>query len=45
MTGPTTLVTAREAIPAASPSVFLAGPTPDKRAPVPSWRPEALRAR
>ncbi|MER5418108.1 nucleoside 2-deoxyribosyltransferase domain-containing protein [Streptomyces virginiae] len=34
---------AREPIPAASPSVFLAGPSPDKSAPVPSWRPEALR--
>ncbi|MFD4870213.1 hypothetical protein [Streptomyces sp. NPDC058412] len=35
---------AREPIPAAGPSVFLAGPTQDKRAPVPSWRPVALRA-
>ncbi|MFD4577635.1 nucleoside 2-deoxyribosyltransferase domain-containing protein [Streptomyces sp. NPDC058417] len=35
------LVMAREAIPA-GPKVFLAGPTPDKSAPVPSWRPEAL---
>jgi hypothetical protein len=35
------LVMAREPIPA-GPKVFLAGPTPDKRAPVPSWRPEAL---
>ncbi|MFI5672224.1 nucleoside 2-deoxyribosyltransferase domain-containing protein [Streptomyces sp. NPDC051704] len=34
---------AREPIPAAGPSVFLAGPTPDKSLPVPSWRPEALR--
>ncbi|WP_251059432.1 MULTISPECIES: nucleoside 2-deoxyribosyltransferase domain-containing protein [unclassified Streptomyces] len=31
---------AREPIPA-GPSVFLAGPTPDKSAPVPSWRPAA----
>ncbi|MGW0607779.1 nucleoside 2-deoxyribosyltransferase domain-containing protein [Streptomyces sp. NPDC002640] len=37
------LVMAREAIPA-GPSVFLAGPTPDKSAPVPSWRPDAVRA-
>lgn len=36
------LVMAREPIPA-GPSVFLAGPSPDKRAPVPSWRPEAAR--
>ncbi|MER8119158.1 nucleoside 2-deoxyribosyltransferase domain-containing protein [Streptomyces sp. NPDC094031] len=36
------LVMAREPIPA-GPSVFLAGPTPDKSAPVPSWRPEAAR--
>ncbi|MGW4551875.1 nucleoside 2-deoxyribosyltransferase domain-containing protein [Streptomyces violaceorubidus] len=35
------LVMAREPIPA-GPKVFLAGPTPDKSAPVPSWRPEAL---
>ncbi|MGW6741673.1 nucleoside 2-deoxyribosyltransferase domain-containing protein [Streptomyces sp. NPDC055025] len=35
------LVMAREPIPA-GPTVFLAGPTPDKSAPVPSWRPEAL---
>jgi hypothetical protein len=35
------LVMARETIPA-GPKVFLAGPTPDKSAPVPSWRPEAL---
>ncbi|MER6393915.1 nucleoside 2-deoxyribosyltransferase domain-containing protein [Streptomyces sp. NPDC001523] len=34
---------AREPIPA-GPSVFLAGPTPDKSNPVPSWRPDALRA-
>ncbi|MFD4756388.1 nucleoside 2-deoxyribosyltransferase domain-containing protein [Streptomyces sp. NPDC058426] len=33
---------AREPIPAGA-SVFLAGPTPDKRTPVPSWRPEAVR--
>ncbi|MGO4634947.1 nucleoside 2-deoxyribosyltransferase domain-containing protein [Streptomyces sp. 2RAF24] len=37
------LVMAREPIPTGpSPSVFLAGPTPDKSAPVPSWRPDAL---
>ncbi|GAA3918282.1 hypothetical protein GCM10022244_29390 [Streptomyces gulbargensis] len=36
-------VMAREPLPAAGPSVFLAGPTPDKRTPVPSWRPEAAR--
>ncbi|MFF9436754.1 nucleoside 2-deoxyribosyltransferase domain-containing protein [Streptomyces sp. NPDC014735] len=36
------LVMAREPIPA-GPSVFLAGPTPDKSAPVASWRPEAAR--
>ncbi|MEE1735436.1 nucleoside 2-deoxyribosyltransferase domain-containing protein [Streptomyces sp. BE147] len=35
-------VMAREPIPA-GPIVFLAGPTPDKSAPVPSWRPEATR--
>ncbi|WP_331719016.1 nucleoside 2-deoxyribosyltransferase domain-containing protein (plasmid) [Streptomyces virginiae] len=34
---------AREPIPAGL-SVFLAGPTPDKSNPVPSWRPDALRA-
>ncbi|MEU5163388.1 nucleoside 2-deoxyribosyltransferase domain-containing protein [Streptomyces sp. NPDC020875] len=37
------LVMAREPVPA-GPSVFLAGPTPDKRTPVPSWRPAALAA-
>ncbi|MEU8435473.1 nucleoside 2-deoxyribosyltransferase domain-containing protein [Streptomyces sp. NPDC029216] len=37
------LVMAREPIPA-GPSVFLAGPTPDKSAPVPSWRPAAAEA-
>ncbi|MEV7442989.1 nucleoside 2-deoxyribosyltransferase domain-containing protein [Streptomyces sp. NPDC091204] len=37
------LVMAREPIPA-GPSVFLAGPTPDKSAPVPSWRPTAAEA-
>ncbi|MEW1700655.1 nucleoside 2-deoxyribosyltransferase domain-containing protein [Streptomyces sp. NPDC091278] len=37
------LVMAREPIPA-GPSVFLAGPTPDKSAPVPSWRPDAAEA-
>ncbi|WP_090946775.1 nucleoside 2-deoxyribosyltransferase domain-containing protein [Nonomuraea jiangxiensis] len=36
------LVCAREPIPG-GPSVFLAGPTPDDAAPVPSWRPEAIR--
>ncbi|MCZ1012548.1 nucleoside 2-deoxyribosyltransferase domain-containing protein [Streptomyces lydicus] len=36
------LVMAREPLPT-GPSVFLAGPTPDKSAPVPSWRPEAAR--
>ncbi|MFF8422942.1 nucleoside 2-deoxyribosyltransferase domain-containing protein [Streptomyces sp. NPDC015680] len=34
---------AREPLPT-GPSVFLAGPTPDKSAPVPSWRPDAIRA-
>lgn len=42
MIGGTRLVMARESIPA-GPSVFLAGPTPDRAAPVPSWRPEAYR--
>lgn len=37
------LIMAREHLPN-GPSVFLAGPTPDKSAPVPSWRPEAARA-
>jgi len=37
------LVMAREPLPA-GPSVFLAGPTPDKSAPVPSWRPTAIDA-
>lgn len=37
------LVMAREPIPV-GPSVFLAGPTPDKSAPVPSWRPAAAEA-
>ncbi|CAM5298865.1 hypothetical protein SROCM77S_06026 [Streptomyces rochei] len=36
------LVMAREPVPA-GPTVFLAGPTPDRSAPVPSWRPEAAR--
>ncbi|WP_405479902.1 nucleoside 2-deoxyribosyltransferase domain-containing protein [Streptomyces anulatus] len=36
------LVMAREPLPA-GPSVFLAGPTPDKSNPVPSWRPTALK--
>ncbi|WP_329564358.1 nucleoside 2-deoxyribosyltransferase domain-containing protein [Streptomyces uncialis] len=39
----TRLVMAREPLPASgSPSVFLAGPTPDRSAPAPSWRPAAL---
>lgn len=38
----TNLVMARETYDPAAPSVFLAGPTPDKSRPVPSWRPEAL---
>lgn len=38
------LVMARESLPAAGPSVFLAGPTPDKSSPVPSWRPAAVEA-
>ena len=37
------LVMAREPLPV-GPSVFLAGPTPDKSEPAPSWRPEATRA-
>lgn len=38
------LVMAREPLPVpGGPSVFLAGPTPDRSAPVPSWRPEAAR--
>lgn len=37
------LVMAREPLPT-GPSVFLAGPTPDKSTPVPSWRPAALEA-
>jgi len=36
------LVMGREPLPG-GPSVFLAGPTPDRSAPVPSWRPEATR--
>lgn len=36
------LVMAREPLPA-GPSVFLAGPTPDKSNPIPSWRPTALK--
>ncbi|MFJ2110748.1 nucleoside 2-deoxyribosyltransferase domain-containing protein [Streptomyces sp. NPDC087850] len=36
------LVLAREPL-SVGPCVFLAGPTPDKSAPVPSWRPEATR--
>jgi hypothetical protein len=36
------LVMAREPLPTSGPSVFLAGPTPDKSLPVPSWRPAAL---
>ncbi|MGW3561001.1 nucleoside 2-deoxyribosyltransferase domain-containing protein [Streptomyces sp. NPDC000963] len=42
-TSAVTLVMAREPLPAGGPSVFLAGPTLDKRTPVPSWRPEAFR--
>jgi hypothetical protein len=38
------LVMAREPLPETGPSVFLAGPTPDRSAPVPSWRPAALKA-
>lgn len=38
------LVMARETLPAGGQSVFLAGPTPDKSAPVASWRPEAVCA-
>ncbi|MGW6288879.1 nucleoside 2-deoxyribosyltransferase domain-containing protein [Streptomyces sp. NPDC055107] len=37
------LVMAREPLPA-GPAVFLAGPTPDKAAPVSSWRPAAVEA-
>ncbi|MEV8636887.1 nucleoside 2-deoxyribosyltransferase domain-containing protein [Streptosporangium sp. NPDC051023] len=37
------LVMAREPLPVGL-SVFLAGPTPDKSAPVPSWRPAAAAA-
>ncbi|MFJ7242660.1 nucleoside 2-deoxyribosyltransferase domain-containing protein [Streptomyces olivaceus] len=37
------VVMAREPL-SPGPSVFLAGPTPDKSVPVPSWRPEAVRA-
>lgn len=37
------LLMAREPIPA-GPSVFLAGPTPNKSASVPSWRPQAADA-
>lgn len=39
----TNLVMAREPLPA-GPSVFLAGPTPDRSTPVPSWRPAAIEA-
>lgn len=35
------LVMAREPIPA-GPKIFLAGPTPDRSTPVPSWRPKTL---
>ncbi|WP_410614239.1 nucleoside 2-deoxyribosyltransferase domain-containing protein [Amycolatopsis sp. lyj-109] len=38
-----TLVMAREPIPEAGPSVFLAGPTPRLGDAVPSWRPAAVR--
>lgn len=37
-----TLVYAREPIPASSPSVFLAGPTPRAGGDVASWRPAAI---
>lgn len=37
------LVMAREPLPA-GPAVFLAGPTPDEAAPVPSWWPAAVEA-
>ncbi|WP_127469596.1 nucleoside 2-deoxyribosyltransferase domain-containing protein [Streptomyces sp. B27] len=37
------LVMAREPLPT-GPAVFLAGPTPDKATPVPSWRPAAVKA-
>lgn len=36
------LVYAREPLPAAGPSVFLAGPTPRADGAVPSWRPDAV---
>nr|WP_235619369.1 nucleoside 2-deoxyribosyltransferase domain-containing protein [Embleya scabrispora] len=39
-----TVVMARERLPLDGPSVFLAGPTPDRSAPVPSWRPAAVDA-
>ncbi|MFF5638439.1 nucleoside 2-deoxyribosyltransferase domain-containing protein [Streptomyces sp. NPDC012825] len=42
-TSAVTLVMARETLPAGGPSVFFAGPTPDKQTPVSSWRPEAVR--
>lgn len=38
------LVMAREPLLLAGPSVFLASPSPDKNAPVPSWRPAATEA-
>jgi len=41
MTSTVRLIMARETIPT-GPSVFLAGPTPDRRLPVASWRPDAL---
>ncbi|MFE2943424.1 nucleoside 2-deoxyribosyltransferase domain-containing protein [Streptomyces sp. NPDC059255] len=37
------LIMAREPLPIGGPSVFLAGPTPDKSTPVPSWRPDAAQ--
>ncbi|MFE5326128.1 nucleoside 2-deoxyribosyltransferase domain-containing protein [Embleya sp. NPDC056575] len=43
MTATVDLVMAREPIPT-GPSVFLAGPTPDRATPVPSWRPAAVAA-
>ncbi|GAA2587775.1 nucleoside 2-deoxyribosyltransferase domain-containing protein [Actinomadura fulvescens] len=43
MTGPLTIVWARQPIPPGGPSVFLAGPTP-RHGEVPSWRPAAIEA-
>lgn len=36
------VVMAREPLPDPGPSVFLAGPTPRRANPVPSWRPDAI---